>query len=310
MECAGQEGEACVSYSDADLSTDAPQVAVIMRSKNEQPFVEQALAGLRQQTYRNYILYNVDSGSDDGTFEVVQRFNPVADRVWRIPPEAYIPAKVLNWMIGNTRESIIVLQNADAIPANEHWLENLLRPILNGQADATMSRQLGRATAPFIVRDDMLRGYDPERFQREPTDFFSAVACAFRRSLWEETKFRTDGYCEDLAWSKECREKGGRFQLPPDAIVEHSHHFPIKELFRKRYRDGIAFVEIYGSGPSFAGQFAECAKEMVRDLLRALGRCRPHTIPYNIVYRATIHWAYYRGKCEGQRRYLNRNRRA
>jgi rhamnosyltransferase len=274
-----------------------------MRSKNEQPHADQALIRLRQQTYRNYVLYNVDSGSDDGTFEAVQRFNPVAERVMRIPPEAYVPGAVLNSMIERTREQIIVLLNADAIPMDEKWLENLVTPILNGEADATMSRQVARACAPFIVKRDTLRGYSAKALKGKRTDFFSAVACAFRRSLWEETKFYTDGYAEDLAWSKACREKGGRFELVPDSVVEHSHNFTIKELYRKRYRHGLAFVYIYGDKPDPARQFAAWAKESVRDLISAISRLRPDTIPYNVVYRATIHWAYYRGKCDGQRRY-------
>jgi len=292
-----------VPSSCADLSTDTPRVAVLMRSKNEQPHVEQALIGLRRQTYRNYVLYNVDSGSDDGTFEVVQRFNPVAERVARIPPETYVPAKVLNFMIENAHESIIVLLNADAAPVNEHWLENLLGPILNGKADATLSRQVARASAPFVVKRDLAHAYSAKLLQRKPTDFYSAVACAFRRSLWEETKFFTDGYSEDLAWSKACREKGARFQFVPDSVVEHSHDFTLEGFYQRRYREGLAFIDIYGGKPDPARQFASCVKGMACDLIAALVQFQPHTIPYNIAYRAVLHWGYYRGKCEGQRRY-------
>ena len=65
-----------------------PPVAVIMRSKNEQPHCDRALAGLKAQTYTNWTLYNVDSGSDDGTLEAVKAFNPAPEKVWEIAPES------------------------------------------------------------------------------------------------------------------------------------------------------------------------------------------------------------------------------
>jgi len=281
----------------------SPRVAVIMRSKDEMPYAETALERLMRQTYREFVLYNVDSGSTDGTLEVVQRFNPRPELITRIAPEDYVPGTVLNTMVERAAEPIIVLLNADAIPQDDRWLETLLKPIFDNQADATMSRQLPRDCAPFIVKHDTARAYDLKNLRGKRSDFFSAVACAFRRSLWEQTKFYTGGYAEDLAWSKDCQDKGARFQLAPDSVVEHSHNFTLKGLYVKRYRHGLAYVYIYGDQPEFARQAFAWAKETVRDLLHAFRKLRLDTIPYNLAYRATIHWAYYRGKCEGQRRY-------
>jgi rhamnosyltransferase len=275
------------------------KVPIIMRSLNEQPHTDRALAGLREQTYRDWVLYNIDSGSTDGTFEAVQRFNPDPDKVFRITRQEYVPGRVLNTMIAKTVGPIIVLLNADAVPVNEYWLERLLAPILRGEADAAMSRQIARPDASFIVRYDMARGYDPKSMKGSSGDLFSAVACAFKRSLWEETKFRTSGYSEDLAWAKACRSKGARFVLVPDSIVEHSHDFALSGLYRKRFHDGVAFVHIFDEEPSVARQALRCGKEVVRDLLHACAKLRPDTIPYNLAYRATIHLAYYAGEREG-----------
>jgi GT2 family glycosyltransferase len=281
---------------------DACKVAVVMRSLNEQPNTDRALAGLRRQTYRDWVLYNVDSGSTDGTFEAVQRFNPDPGKVFRIAREAYVPGPVLNMMIARTVEPIIVLLNADAVPVDERWLERLLAPLLRGEADAVMSRQIARQEASFVVKYDMDRGYDPRNIKGGIDDLFSAVACAFKRSLWEETKFRAHGYSEDLAWAKACRQKGARFELVPDSIVEHSHDFPLAGLYKKRWHDGVAFVDIFDEEPSLARQALRCGKEMARDLLHACAALRPDTIPYNLAYRATIHLAYYAGEREGARR--------
>lgn len=279
----------------------APAVAIIMRSKDEQPHADHTLEALRDQSYSNFTLYNVDSGSTDGTLEAVKRFNPIAENVIEIAPEDYVPGVVLNRMVEGTHEPVVVFLNADAIPQDRYWLERLIAPILSGEADATMSRQIPRDEARFIDKFDFARAYSPRTTSKTP-EFFSAVSCAFRREIWEETRFYTEGYAEDLAWSRACQAKGARFRLTMDSVVEHSHNFSIRGLYKKRYRHGIAFVEIYGWKPRVFRQSLQCAREVVRDLIHAITALRIDTIPYNVVYRVVIHLAYYRGEREGWRR--------
>ena len=91
------------------------RVAIIMRSKNEQPYVRAALENLLSQTYSCYNLYNVDSGSTDGTLEVVKVFS---ESVKKISSDSYVPGTVLNEMIEQCDEDILDFLNADAIPQN------------------------------------------------------------------------------------------------------------------------------------------------------------------------------------------------
>ena len=270
-----------------------PTVAIIMRSKNEMPHAVKALEGLFRQTWKSFVLYNVDSGSTDDTLPTIRRFN--TGRVVEIPAKAYVPGKVLNDMIALTREDIIVLMNADAIPCDEHWLARLLAPIVSGAADAAMSKQVARPDALFVVNYDYERAYDPRNIKQENEDFFSAVACAFRRELWDGTKFPVTGYAEDLAWARECRVKGARFKLVLDSVVDHSHDSTIKGLYRKKFRHGQTYHRIYGQRAHFPRQAWACARELVRDFIHALACFKPQTIPYNLVYRVTIHWALYQG---------------
>lgn len=273
--------------------SDKPTVAVIMRSKNEMPYAATALERLFTQTYKKFVLYNVDSGSTDATLPTIRRHNP--ERLTEIPAKAYIPGKVLNEMIVRTSEPIIVFMNADAIPLDNFWLERLLQPILNGAADATMSKQWPRADAKFVVKYDYWRAYDPRNIKEENEDFFSAVACAFRRPLWEQTKFPESGYAEDLAWARECRLQGARFKLVLNSEVEHSHNYTLAELHRKKFRHGQTYHRIYGQQANLPRQVLACTRELVRDFGYALLRGRLDTIPYNIAYRFTIHQALHQG---------------
>jgi rhamnosyltransferase len=198
-------------------------------------------------------------------------------------------------MIARTSESVIVFLNADAIPLDDEWLKRLLKPILDGEADAVMSKQTPRDDARFVVKYDYRRAYDPKNIKEENEDFFSAVACAFRRELWDTRKFPESGYAEDLAWARECRLQGARFKLVLDSDVEHSHNYTIKELYRKKFRHGQTYKRIYGLQPGLFDQVYKCARELIRDFLYTLIRGRFGAIPYNMVYRITIYLALYKG---------------
>ena len=94
-------------------------VAIIMRAKNEMPHVKRCLDMLPAQSFRDYDLFVFDSGSSDGTYEVLQK-TCAADRLTQIPPADYMPGKVLNQAISGTEHEFLVLLNADAVPMSEN----------------------------------------------------------------------------------------------------------------------------------------------------------------------------------------------
>ncbi len=264
-----------------------PSVAIIIRSKNEMPHVRAVLEMLGRQTYRDYELFAVDSGSTDGSADLLHKH--CGDGcLTEIAPENYLPGKVLNEAIAQTPQTIIVLLNADAIPLDETWLETLVEPLTEERADATFSRQVARGDAHFVVAYDYERAYDPNKLSPA---FFSAVACAFKRDLWERINFREQGYAEDLAWAAACRKAGARIQMVPDSVVEHSHNYSLQALFAKRHRQALTFDRAPDSGH----QLIQCIRELVRDFLHAVRKLELHTIPYNLAYRVTIHRAEYCG---------------
>jgi len=273
-------------------------VAVIMRSKNEQPYAEKTLESLYQQTYTGFTLYNVDSGSTDGTLECIRRHNPIAKNIYEIAPKEYIPGRVLNTMIARTKEPVTVLLNADCVPLDKFWLERLLAPVFEDRADAVSSRQVARPNAYFIVRYDYDRAFGDAKTKKK-NQFFSAAACAFKRELWTRHPFPESGWGEDFAWAVECQRLGARFDFVPDSAVEHSHNYTLETLYKREYGHGIVYYQMLGEEPSLLWQGLACAKHIARDTLFALRQYQFADIPYNMLYRMTFDWAHYRGRCTG-----------
>ncbi len=275
------------------------EIAVIMRCKDEMPYVERAILALQAQHVQNFTLYHIDSGSSDGSLEVIYHLNPEPKNVYEIEPQSYLPGRVLNQMIARTWQPYIVFLNADAIPLDNKWLEKLLQPLLDNEADATFSRQVARGDARFIVDDDYQRAYCRQNIEGKNPNFFSAVACAFKRELWDEQKFYEEGFSEDMEWAYRLRSKGKRFLLVEDSIVEHSHNYSFREFFHRKWIEGQAERLIFGRQANMVRQALAALREMIRDLIRAVAKGAILTIPYNIAYRLVGHTGFYRGLKNG-----------
>ncbi len=285
----------------AESTLQSPDVAIVMRSKNEQPHTERTLAGLSAQRYRNFAVHVVDSGSTDNTIEVLKQYPELVGSLVEIAPDEYIPGRVLNRMIGQTKEPIVVLLNADCVPTDASWLEELLRPILEDTADAVSARQVARPDARFIVKRDLDRAYGSTDPRGKSAPFFSAAACAFKRTLWEEEKFPEEGWGEDFVWAVRCKQRGARFVISTKAVVEHSHNYTLKTLFRREFGHGMVYYQVLKAKPSLSWQVLASLKHIVRDGLDAVIEGEVRTIPYNFLYRLTFDWAQYRGRRAGYR---------
>ena len=99
------------------------RVTVIMRSKNSDWVIDRALAGLFSQTYDDFELLVVDSGSTDTTLDIVRSY---PCRLIQIEPGSYYPGKVLNDAVEHAKTDLIVFQNSDVVQLGPHCLERLV----------------------------------------------------------------------------------------------------------------------------------------------------------------------------------------
>ncbi len=117
-----------------------PRISVIMRSYNDAWVIGETLEALSAQRLRAFELINVDSGSTDGTVEIIKHFNP---KPIQIITSAYKPGRVLNMAIEDSRGEHLVFLNSDATPVGPHWLEALVAPLAEPKVAATFGSARG-----------------------------------------------------------------------------------------------------------------------------------------------------------------------
>ncbi len=274
-----------------------PYISIIVRSYNDIKYIEQTMQMIKRQNLTDFEIINVDSSSSDGTFGIVKRCNPDGI-VYQIKPGSYIPGKVLNEAISKSKGDIIVFNNSDCIPQNEHWLENLIRPLLEDkEIISTFGNQLPRPNAIPVVRKDSERAFGDGKISANWFHFFSLATSAVTRKAITEFPFDNNiQYSEDIEWSFRMKKMGKKIVYVPDAIVEHSHNYTLKEVKKRFHGEGVAEGKIYGLHKTFFGDFLKpFIAEFLRDIIYLIKSREFFNIPYSFIYRAYQKYFVYKG---------------
>lgn len=220
------------------------EVSIIVLTKNGRPYLERLLPTVVAQACQvSGELIAVDSGSVDGTLELLQRF-PV--RIARIPPEDFHHARTRNFAARLAMGRILVLLSQDAIPASGKWLESMIKNFEDPQVGAVYGRQRPKPGSSSERQEALDTVYGEVRVVKDPAHrnglgyrfyHFSDANAAIRRSVWEKTQFPEDlKVFEDLGLAKRVLDGGWKIVYEPKAVVIHSHDHNTLGLL-KRYFD-------------------------------------------------------------------------
>jgi tetratricopeptide (TPR) repeat protein len=116
-----------LSYEIVQASKDklSPKISIVIRTLNEEKFLEQTLTAISKQNEISWEVILIDSGSEDKTIEIAKRF-PIT--IVSIQKESFHYAKTLNLGAKLARGGIVVNLSAHAVPENERWLRELIDP--------------------------------------------------------------------------------------------------------------------------------------------------------------------------------------
>ena len=279
-------------------------ISIILRAKDEMPWIKYTLRLLRLQNRQDFELICVDSGSTDGSWEEIEAYGPQV--AYRIKPEDYVPGRVLNEAITRCRGEIIVSNNADCIPLSRDWLDELVKPFeADPQIAAVYARQEARPNAIPLVQKDYERAFGDGSVAANWKHFFSLASSAVRRELILEHPFNSDiQYSEDIEWSWRIKKLGYRVVYATDARVQHSHNYSLSQI-RKRYMgegkaEAFIYREDYETDPShlsfMRSVILSAAAESLRDILYLLRSGSWDWLPRAPLYRFAQRFYAWKGR--------------
>ncbi len=279
--------------------TAKPNISVIMRSKNSDWVIGQALGALFSQSFRDFELIVVDSGSKDRTLEIVRQY---PCELIEIEAAAYFPGAVLNSAVQHANSDLFVYLNSDGVLLSPDSLARLVAAFDDPGVQAAFGRQLPRPDAHTWVRRDYTTSF-PERGSAPPWMKMSLVFSAMRRCAWEEHPFYLDAWAsEDSEWGTWAAANGRKVAYVADAICMHSHNYTLREIYGRRFVEGEANAFIYRDSASLAGEAAAFVRAVARDSVAHLVAMDTGGLVKAPARRAVFHWAHYKGHRHGEAR--------
>jgi rhamnosyltransferase len=250
LEICGRDQPTVRRGGDDDVSR--PAVSIVVPTRNAAATLSAMLDAVdRQQVTFPFETIGVDSGSTDGTLEVLQRR---VDCVITVPAGTFDHGMTRNLGIERARGDLVVLLVQDAEPVSPSWLAALTAPLFaDPHVAGTFGRQQPRPGASPIARYYLskylgasevaristagnrgtLESMDPmERFERCT---FDNVCSCIRRSVWVDHPFKSTPIAEDIEWANEVLSAGHTLAFVPTAVVVHSHDRPAAYELRRTY---------------------------------------------------------------------------
>ena len=232
--CIGEGNERC-------------DVTVAVLTHNPGGFLARQLHAVAEQKTPSAVEFiAVDSGSTDGTLDLMVSHGV---RVVDIAPETFNFGRTRDLAFEQARGAIVVSLSQDAIPAHEHWLENLLRPLTDPEVGASCGRSIPdpeRAAPQFAWERNGFFYFTREmkKFSARYGRGLSNANSAIRRDLWARLRFGAQSIGEDFRFQMKLHDAGLRVAFPDDAPVLHHHDYTLRTLLERCRNEGLGLREM------------------------------------------------------------------
>lgn len=251
---------------------------VIIPTLNAAETIQRQLESLLTQTVPPESVLVIDSQSDDGTAELARAVRDV--KVIEIRRSEYDHGGTRDRAVRSTATPFVVLLTQDALPADKHWAEKLLRTFEDERVAAVCGRQLAWPDAR--ASEQAFRAYRYPAHSRSwdksdvPTMGMNAflisnVCAAYRRSAYDAV----GGFVhpiptnEDMLMAAQLLNGGYRLSYSAEARVWHSHNNTLRQEYLRNRLIG-EFLAQYGQRFQSSGEMGEgvkLARYVTRELL-------------------------------------------
>ncbi len=277
-----------------------PPVSIIMRSYNEGWALRDTLPALLAQDYKNWELIVIDSGSTDGSVDLIRDAKPA--HFVQIRKEDYNPSRVMNQGMQLAQTDFGIFLNADATPQGNNWLRPLVEALQEPDVAAVFGRQIPRPDCEAVYAHDYERCFGPNRESTRWDHFFSMVSSGLRKDIWSQRGFLEKmQYSEDDEYTRWCREHGYRIVYVPDSVAMHSHNYTPQQAYKRSFGEAKALAAVWHEAPTQINFTKTVLLGWTNDARRDLIFCSQQKRLREWPHAARIRWHQRRAKLAGFR---------
>ena len=277
-----------------------PLASIIVRSFNEGWALRDTLPAIQAQEYPNWELIVIDSGSTDGSVELIQRAAPRC--FLQIKPDEYNPSRVMNLGMKLSDASFGIFLNADATPLDSNWLGPLMSALQHPRTAAVFGRQIPRSDCRAVYAHDYERCFGPNRESTRWEHFFSMASSGIRKDIWAQRGFLEKmQYSEDDEYTRWCRAQGYDVVYVPESVVAHSHNYSPLQAYKRSFGEGRALAAVWTGQADEINWPRTVLLGWLNDVRRDLGFCLRNRRLAELPHAMQIRWEQRRAKLSGFR---------
>lgn len=220
-----------------------PDCTIVIRAFNEEKHIGKLLKGIKHQTVKKTQVILVDSGSDDGTVIIAEKFGA---QIVRIEPQNFTFGRSLNHGIEAAEADLIVIASAHVYPVYPDWLATMLDPFKDERVALVYGKQRGAECAHFSEQQIFTHWYGEISIPSQTHPFCNNANSAIRKELWKKHAYDENlPGLEDLEWAQWAMENKLIISYSAEAEIIHIHEESWRAIHNRYLREGWAFKQIY-----------------------------------------------------------------
>ena len=245
------------------------RISLVIPTCNAEAYMDSLLSVLETQSKPVDEIIVVDSASDDSTVEIAKKRKNV--KIMEIKRSEFNHGTTRHKAFLESGGDIVCFLTQDALPKNEFYIENLIKPFdENPKIACVWGRQVAEKNASMVERLSREYNYKNESFVRSKSDieiygiktiFTSNCCSAYRRTAYMQVDgFRENIVSEDMEIAYRFLIAGFEIAYQSEAMVFHSHNYSLLQNFRRHFDIAVFLkdhpccdLDTMNEGKRFAG---------------------------------------------------------
>lgn len=239
-------------------------VSVVYLTKNGGELFASSLEAVLMQEYEGEVeVVAVDSGSTDGTLELLER---TAVCLFQVQPQDFNFGLTRDYGFSLAKGEIVVPISQDAIPVGTDWLARLVKPFADPRVAVVQGCDTPDVNTELFYWERLRLFYytrDVKKWMKAYNNVgLSFTACAIRRSVWEKHPLGRVEMSEDKVFQRSIVTAGYKIHQAMDVLDYHSHMYNLQSLAKRCENEGLGWRSV-GIGYSLGDMLLDMANPLI-----------------------------------------------
>lgn len=286
------------------MKKQSKSISIVIPTRNAEAYIKKLIDKLNAQTIKPLEIIIIDTASKDNTKNICESYDSV--KFIQINDGEFDHGGTRNRAAREASGDILIFMTQDALPENELFIEELIKPLGENSIVASYGRQVARKEAgPLEVfarnfnypDQDIIKTKEDIEKLGVKTFFLSNVCSAFiKDEFWKVNGFPEKTIMnEDMIISSKLIFNDKKVCYASQAKVIHSHQYTYIQQFKRNFDVGVVFVDSsnYFDGVKSESEGIKYVKESAKYLIK-IGKA--YLIPHLIIDSGFRFLGYKAGK--------------